>query len=277
MKSQNKERWLSLTKRFALPLVLGIVTIVGVHHYLNRRIQDMDERSRQNMVTRVVVSSALPAGTILGFEHLSVRDIPQAWASADSYETEQAESLEGMLLLQDVIAGQPLTRSILANPKPPALSDQLAPGRRAVTIPVDHVSSLSGRLEAGDLIDLYVTFTHQGQRVTTLLVRAVRVLTTDKPMVDSPYEMREQRVTSVTLDVSAKQAVKLVSANQGGVLTAVLRLDQDQEAATGRHEVNDAGQADHLAGFVGLGPSLSAKQPPSIIYGDVGTALEQLQ
>lgn len=273
--SQNKERWLLLAKRFALPLVLGIVTIVGVHHYLNRRMQALDEQARQEMVTRVVAASALPAGTVLLFDHLSVREIPQAWAVADSFEVTQAETLEGMLLLQDVIAGQPLTRSILANPKPAALSEQLAPGRRAVTIPVDHVSSLSGRLEAGDLIDLYVTFTHEGQRVTTLLVTAVRVLTTDRPLVDSPYELAQQQVTSVTLDVSARQAVKLVSANQGGVLTAVLRLDQDQ--ASHKKSAFDAEQANHLAGFVGLAPSLGAEKPPSIIYGDVGSALEQLQ
>lgn len=273
----SKQRWLQLAKRFCLPLALGIVTILGVHHYLNRRIQAMDEQSKLDMVSRVVVNTKLPAGTILGFEHLSLREIPQAWASADSYESDQAESIEGMVLLQDVLAGQPLTRSILANPKPPALSTQLAPGRRAVTIPVDHVSSLSGRLDTGDLIDLYVTFTHQGQRVTTLLVTAVRVLATDRPLVDTQYEMREQPVTSVTLDVSAKQAVKLVSANQGGVLTAVLRLDQEQERSKGSTTQFDAEQANHLAGFVGLAPSLGAEQPPSIIYGDVGAALEQLQ
>ena len=272
---QNKERWLLAAKRFALPLVLGVVTIVGVHHYLNRRMQAIDEQSRQEMVARVVAANDLAAGTVLVFEHLSVREIPQAWAVADSFEVERAEALQGMLLLQDVIAGQPLTRSILANPKPPALSDQLAPGRRAVTIPVDHVSSLSGRLEAGDHIDLYVTFTHQGQRVTTLLVNSVRVLATDRPLVDNPYEMAQQQVTSVTLDVTAKQAVKLVSANQGGVLTAVLRLDQ-QQASDSRASF-DAEQANHLAGFVGLAPSLGAEQAPSIIYGDIGSALEQLQ
>ena len=273
---QKKDRWMQLGKRLALPMVLGIVTIVGVHQYLTRRIEAIDAQAKQDMVSRVVVSADLPAGTILGFEHLSLRDIPQAWAGADGFEAQQAENLEGMVLLQNVIAGQPLARSILANPKPPALSEQLAPGRRAVTIPVDHVSSLSGRLESNDIIDLYVTFTHQGQRVTTLLVTAVRVLTTDRPLVENPYAMNEQGVTSVTLDVSAKQAVKLVSANQGGVLAAVLRLNQMQDGPSDKVTKGDAEQANHLAGFVGLAPSLGSQQPPSIIYGDVNSALESL-
>lgn len=273
----SKKPWVQVAKRLALPLILGIVTIVGVHQYLTGRIQAIDEQARQDMVTRVVVANALPAGTILSFDHLSLRDIPQAWASTDSFEAEQAESLEGMVLLQEVIAGQPLTRSILTNPKPPALSAQLAPGRRAVTIPVDHISSLSGRLEVGDVIDLYVTFTHQGQRVTTLLITAVRVLATDRPLVDNPYAMADQSVTSVTLDVSAKQAVRLVSANQGGVLTAVLRLDQDGDGLDMKQSPFNGEQANHLAGFVGLAPSLGTQQPPEIIYGDVGSAVEQMQ
>lgn len=272
----SKKPWLQIAKRLALPLILGILTVIGVHQYLTGRIEAIDEQARRDMVTRVVVSSALPTGTILSFDHLSLRDIPQAWASADSFEAEQAERLEGMVLLQDVIAGQPLTRSILTSPKPPALSDQLAPGRRAVTIPVDHVSSLSGRLEVGDVVDLYVTFTHQGQRVTTLLITAVRVLATDRPLVDSPYAVAEQRVTSVTLDVSAKQAVRLVSANQGGVLTAVLRLDPNNDGIDAKQAPFDGEQANHLAGFVGLAPSLGTDQPPEIIYGDMGRAVEQL-
>jgi pilus assembly protein CpaB len=273
--NKSKEQWLILVKRLALPTVVGVATIFGVHHYLSARMQAMDEQAQQGMVSRVVSHSAMVAGTVLSFEDLSVRDMPRAWVSADSIEPEQAEVLEGMVLLQDVVAGQPLTRSIVSSPKPPALSEQLSPGRRAVTIPVDHVSSLSGRLEPGDSIDVYVTFAHEGQRVTTMLVTSVRVLATDRPMITQGVGLRDATVTSVTLDVSAKQAVKLVSANQGGVLSAVLRLDRhkDQALATNR-QADNQDKANHLAGFVGLAPSLGENLAPSIIYGDAG-GLEQ--
>ena len=274
--NQNKERSVQLVKRLVLPVILGVLTVIGVHQYLDQRIQAIDEKAQLSMVARIVAASALPAGTVLRFEHLSLRDVPQAWVATDSFAADQAESLEGLILLQEVLAGQPLTRSVLANPKPPALSEQLAPGRRAVTIPVDQVSSLSGRLEAGDVIDLYVTFTHQGQRVTTLLVTAVRVLATDRPLIDNPYAGTEQSLTTVTLDVSAKQAVKLVSANQGGVLTAVLRMDNHREDLSWGKGNAEAGQANHLAGFVGLAPSLGAEPPPQIIYGDVSAFSEQM-
>ena len=280
--NQKKEQWLQLGKRLALPLVLGVATVLGVHHYLSGRIEAIDAQSQQDMVTRIVAVSALPAGTTLSFDHLSLRDMPKAWASVDSFTAEQVEELEGLVLIQDVMGGQPLTRTILQSPTPPALSQQLGPGRRAMTIPVDHISSLSGRLEAGDLIDLYVTFTHRGERVTTLLVDAVRVLATDRSNRAYEFAGNEQSVTSVTLNVSAKQAVKLVSANQGGALTAVLRMDEGSLTGAGNTTAREdgkaraAGKANHLAGFVGLAPSFGEGLAPNIIYGDAGSGLESM-
>ena len=273
---KKQEKWLPLVKRLALPLLLGLGTVVGVHHYLTGRIEAIDAQSQTDMVTRIVAIESLPAGTVLSFDHLSLRDMPKAWASADSFEAEQVQALEGLVLIEDVISGQPLTRSILQSPTPPALSQQLAPGRRAVTIPVDHVSSLSGRLEAEDLIDLYVTFTHRGQRVTTLLVSAVKVLATDRTGRSYDYAGSEGSVTSVTLDVSANEAVKLVSANQAGTLTAVLRIDETSVAGQAAQARHGSVKANHLAGFVGLAPSFGEAGPPNIIYGDSGAVMEQL-
>ncbi len=261
--------WVML-KKLALPVLLGALTIAGVHHYLTERVQALDEQARQQMTQRIVSQRALPAGTVLRFEDFALREMPQAWASADGFAPQEVDDIEGLVLREDVLAGQPLTRSILAQPKAAALSQQLGRGRRAVTIPVDHVSSLSGRLDAGDVIDVYVTFSHMGQRVTTLLVSAVKVLATDRPFIEHPGLASESGLNSVTLDVSAKQAVKLVSANQGGVLSAVLRLANEAHAQGGSPNTpTPEGQANHLAGFVGLAPSLGQDSRALIIYGDM--------
>lgn len=272
-KARNMGAMITWIKRLALPLVLSVAAVFGVHHYLTSKARALDEQSQQQMVVRVVAAGDLPVGTHLLFDHLSVREMPKAWVGPDTYTPEEADALEGMVLIQPLVAGQPLTRAVVADPKPPALSSQLAPGRRAVSIPVNQISSLSGRLDAGDIVDLYVTFMHQGQRVTTLLVAAVKVLATDRPIAAQAFDMGSNTVTTVTLDVSAKQAVKLVSANQDGVITAVLRLDDDSGSREGRTAVNRSERANHLAGFVGLSPSLGDGQPPDIIYGDAGSSL----
>ena len=269
MSTSAPNRLVLTVKRLALPLALGLVTVFGVHHYLTKRIQDIDEQAHQSMVSKIVAIVPLPAGTMLSIDDLAIREMPRAWVGPDSFDAQDTPMIEGMVLLQDVIAGQLLTRSILTSPKPPALSEKLAPGRRAVTIPVDHVSSLSGRLDVGDVIDVYVTFPHEGQRVTTLLVSAVKVLSTDRPLIANALDSPDQAVSSVTLDVSAKQAAKLVSANQGGVLSAVLRLDHERNASVRHSDLpEEKHNPDHLPGFVGLAPSLGADPMPQIIYGD---------
>jgi pilus assembly protein CpaB len=258
---------LDTIKRFALPIGLAILTVIGVHQYLDQKAQALDEQTRQQMVTRIVAATDLPIGKQLSFDDLSLRQMPQAWVGPETFDAEQADALEHMVVIEPLIAGQPITRQAIAPPKPPALSEKLAPGRRAVTIPVNQVSSLSGRLETDDVIDIYVTFNHQGQRVTTLLVNAVRVLTTDRPLLPQGFDRSEAGVTTVTLDVSAPEAVKLVSAHQDGVLTAVLRLDAEPQQST---VVAPSKAANHLAGFVGLAPSLGEGQAPTILYGDTG-------
>ena len=260
--------WVTKAKLFILPLVLGIVTVWAMDQYLTNRSVALDENARAQMVTRIVAGQSLRAGQVLGFEDLSVHDLPHQWIGPDSFTPEQVHLLEGKVLLKDLQAGEPITRLSVTDPIPPALAEQLLPGRRAITMPVDYVNSLSGRLTPGDRIDLFVTFAHQGQRITTLLVSAVRVIATDEPMVLQTQDglmTKERSVTAVTLDVSPKDAVKLVSAKLGGVLTAVLRVDSGSLASK-----EDTLPADHLAGFVGLAPSHGASPKPMILYGDLG-------
>ena len=257
-----------IAKRFALPLSLALITIFGVHEYLQNKSQALDQKTKQSMVPRVVASVDLPKGTHLSFDHLSVRELPRAWVGPDSYDPEQAAILDGMLLTRRLSAGQPIVESAITSPQPPALSKQLEPGRRAITIPVNYVSSVSGRLEAGDLIDVYVTFMHAGQRVTTLLVSSVKILMTDKSLGDNGFESSQATVSAVTLDVSASQAAKLIAANQDGVLTAVLRLNDETSDSSRSRQNGPFGHANHLAGFVGLSPSYGEATSPLIIYGD---------
>uniref|UniRef100_UPI0040486479 Flp pilus assembly protein CpaB n=1 Tax=Orrella sp. TaxID=1921583 RepID=UPI0040486479 len=258
--------WLAKVKFLLLPLVLGLATVMAVDYYLTQRSIDLDQNARAQLIARVVASRELKAGQHLQYDDLSIHELPRQWVGPDSFAPDQADSIIGKILLKDLRLGEPISRLTLSDPQLPALTEQLAPGRRAITMPVDYVNSLSGRLAPGDRIDLFVTFAHEGQRITTLLVSAVRVLATDEPLVlDSAdgFGLKERSLTSVTLDVSPKEALKLVSAKLGGVLTAVLRVDDGSSTLSA-----DTLSADHLAGFVGLSPSHGEGSKPTIFYGD---------
>jgi len=257
---------LAKVKFLLLPLALGIATVVAVDYYLTQRSVALDQNARAQLIARVVATRELKAGQHLQYEDLSTHELPRQWVGPDSFAPDQAESIVGKVLLKDLSSGEPISRLSLTEPQLPALTEQLAPGRRAITMPVDYVNSLSGRLAPGDRIDLFVTFAHEGQRITTLLVSAVRVLATDEPLAlqsADGFGLKERSVTSVTLDVSPKEALKLVSAKLGGVLTAVLRVDDGSSIGS-----SDRLSADHLAGFVGLSPSHGEGDKPTIFYGD---------
>jgi len=265
--------WLAKVKFLLLPLGLGIATVVAVDYYLTQRSVALDQNARAQLIARVVATRELKAGQHLQYEDLSIHELPRQWVGPDSFSPDQAESIVGKILLKDLRPGEPISRLVLIEPALPALTEQLSPGRRAITMPVDYVNSLSGRLAPGDRIDLFVTFAHEGQRITTLLVSGVRVLATDEPLAlqsADGFGLKERSVTSVTLDVSPKEALKLVSAKLGGILTAVLRVDDGNSMGSA-----DTLSADHLAGFVGLSPSHGEGAKPTIFYGDsFGEALQ---
>jgi pilus assembly protein CpaB len=259
-----ERRWLDWAKKLLLPIALGVVTVVGVDYYLTAKSEALDQVARTQLKQQLVARMDLQAGMLLEIDHVAIRDVPLQWVGPDGFSADDVDHVIGKRLLRSVVGGEPLSRSALSDPEPLALKHQISPGRRAVTIPVDHVSSLSGRLAPGDVVDLFVTFLHEGRRITTLLMASVPVLSTDRPVLAEqlPMENPSSRLmTAVTLEVTPSQALKLIAANLDGVITAVLRIDASLGDAT-------SSAADHLAGFVGVEPSYGTARAPQIIYGD---------
>jgi pilus assembly protein CpaB len=144
------------------------------------------------------------------------------------------------------------------------LSARLPAGKRAITIPVDQINSLSGLLSPSDLIDLYVSFEHQGKRVTAPLLSGIEVLATGRALsaVDQSNTTRKDPFATLTLATSPEDAVKLVAARQTGTITAV--LSQATDAFT-LAKLNSS-PAGHLASLLGLEAPHVVAIP--ILYGD---------
>lgn len=257
---------------FLIPLAMAILAAWGVDQYLVSQKQAIEAGSKVPEVVRVVAAQNLSQGTVIEIGHLATRSIPKDWAGTDTYAIGQAFELEGLILQKNIVSGQPFSSGLVSQPMAVALTSRLKPGRRALTIPVDHINAISGLLKPGDSIDLFVTFEHEGKRMTSLLVSAVQVLATDQKLSESTTyndenDKNDKSFSSVTLDVSPHEAVKLVSARQDGVLTAVLRVDQAIENELGIQGANVP--TGHLAGFAGVDATFGQPKPASVIYGDL--------
>jgi pilus assembly protein CpaB len=246
-------------------IAAGACAAWSARQYLQQKEHLLEARSRAPMVERVVAAYDLPTGTRLGPEHLAIRSFPSAAVASDSIPPERFTELSGNFLAGPLRAGDAVLAVHARAPQQNSpFSTQLAAGRRAITIPVDAINSVSGLLHPGDLIDLYVSFEYQRRRITAPLLQGVLVLATGAiTQIDAGAEHgRSQGYTTVTLDAAPEDAVKLVAARQSGMITALLRNPQDS-ASTQKAVRGD------LASLLGVSvnPPASKKKTP-VIYGN---------
>ncbi|WP_269498572.1 Flp pilus assembly protein CpaB [Castellaniella sp. S9] len=242
-----------------LALSAGLLAAWALDAHVRERVAGIEARARVPMAERVVAAHDLPAGTRLRAEHLALRRMPLEWLSSDSVPAARHAGLLDTVLTAPLKAGDPV---LLAHTQAagPAFSSQLALGRRAITLPVDQINSLSGLLQPGDLIDLYVSFEYQRRRMTAPLLQGVLVLATGRATrFDGGAE---GTYSTVTLDAAPEDVVKLVAARQGGSITAILRHPDDPLAD--RRAVRG-----DLAALLGVA---SAPPPPrrkgaTVVYG----------
>lgn len=215
-----------------LAVLAGLAAAWAARQHINQRVLLLEEQARVPTVERIVAAYDLPAGTQLGPEHLALRPFPAAMVSSDSLPPARFSELTGTVLRVPLRGGDPVLEVHATNQVQTAFSSHLSTGRRAITMPVDAINSVSGLLQPGDLIDLYVSFEYQRRHITAPLLQGVLVLATDADtqFVQQPDHARKRAYATVTLDASPEDAVKLVAARQGGTITAVLRPPQDNAA-----------------------------------------------
>jgi len=246
-----------------LACICGGAAIWAAQGYLQRQTQEIEAMHRVPTVERIVAGHDLPAGTQLQAALLALRAFPADVVPSDSMAASQAASLLGMVLRAPLRAGDMI---VSAHTQPATttggFSSRLAQGRRAITLPVDVVNAVSGLLQPGDLIDLYVSFDHQRRRVTAPLLQGVLVLATGSSTEASEASAAMPGYATITLDVAPEDAVKLVAARQAGTLTAMLRSPYDDQLS------RKAARGD-LAQLLGLSTDAPAPaRRPVVLYGN---------
>lgn len=257
------------TIMLTVAVMAGVLASWTARQHIKGRVELLESRARVHEVERVVAAMDLPAGTLIDASHLASRRFPASVVSSDSLSPARYTELEGLLLRSSLTAGDMLLPVHVEHQPSGAFSTTLISGRRAITMPVDVINSVSGLLQPGDLIDLYVSFEYQRRRMTAPLLQGVLVLATgmttqasaalgtgDRPGFDSGY-------STVTLDVAPEDAVKLVAARQGGTITAILRNPGDLVSSS------KASRGD-LATLLGVnveGPPPRVRQVP-VLYGN---------
>lgn len=249
---------------FGFAVGAGLLATFSASKYMKEKISQIEANHRQVMVPRIVAAHDLSVGTSIDSAVLAVREIPETWISSDSLSPDEFERIEGKVITSPLMAGDPVLWAHTSTISRRPFSEKVGLGRRAVTMPVDTINSVSGLIVPGDLIDLYVSFKYKNRDITAPLLQGVLVLATDKES-KLTNDGTEREFSTVTLDTSPEEAAKLVAARQDGVITAFLRNPDDKEAS-------QKGVKGDLASILGIatnGPIVRKKA--SVIYGDQGT------
>lgn len=221
-----RKHWIVL----AVALALGGLAAYAASNYLTERMAEIDARAAAvNTVSVIVAKASLPAGASITAETVAVREIPRTWAHSGAITPDQYSRAESLALAYPAAAGEPILWAQLEGRRVPTFSARLQPGQRAVTVPVDEISSLSGMVEPGDHIDIVVSARNETRAFTFTLLQNVPVLATGSH-ADPDARSAEGAVrgyTTITLDTSPEDAKRVIAAREIGRVTALLRAPGD--------------------------------------------------
>jgi pilus assembly protein CpaB len=183
----------------------------------------------------LVAKRALPAGTIITADALGFQPWPKELVK-DAYFIDgeaNMEELLGTVVRYPVTAGEPVTQGSLVSPGDRGfLAAALAPGMRAVTVPVSAMTGVGGFVFPGDRVDLVLSQEiddpNDGPSLKTAetILRNLRVLATDQTTETTTDENGKTVVTAfrtVTLEVTPKMAEKVAVGQVVGTLSLALR------------------------------------------------------
>ena len=213
-------------------LATGLAAFLLARQYLQDRVLTLEQQVKDRLQTRpvLVASQSLASGQVLTARDLAIRQMPHSYLRSDNLDPGAAERVLGRPLVHALAKGDALTDNDLLSAESQALAGQLPTGMRALTLSVDEVSSQSGLLRAGDLVDLYYTRSSGDSKAhSQLLLQSVPVLATGKRTLKTPQHPSEVpgEFGTMTLQLSPDDAARVLLAQRTGTVTAVLRGAQD--------------------------------------------------
>ncbi|MCW3797155.1 Flp pilus assembly protein CpaB [Sphingomonas sp. BN140010] len=192
----------------------------------------------------LVAKKAMAVGTIVDAESFTFQPWPAELVQNAYYQEGQPDStmakLIGTVVRNPITAGQPLTRGNLVGPQDRGfLAAALAPGMRAVTLPLDgRTGGVAGFVFPGDRVDLVLTQTVAGGgdgpplKVSETIMRNLRILAIDQKVSANGDDGKPQimKPDTVTVEATPRLAEKIAVAQSLGTISLSLRSIADNTA-----------------------------------------------
>jgi pilus assembly protein CpaB len=254
-----KKTWVIL----GVALAVGLLAALAASSYLSNQMAAIEARARGTTVAVIVAKRDIAKGSKLSADNVAVRAVPQDFAHSAAIAPDQFERIEGQMMAYPVKGGEMIMWGLMEGKKVPTFSSRVEAGRRAMTVPVDEINSISGMLEPGDMIDLMVTLDQKGKKLTFPLLQGAQIMATGQRSIDDPKSGERRQYSTVTLDTTPEQAHYVIVAREAGKITALLRNPNDKQM------VPNAGDLAAMLGLKGgsAGITLADDRQIPVLYG----------
>ena len=227
MKSKDKSTLFIL----AGAVVAGLAGWFLTQSYIKSEVSDRNRAFDQERqaIQVVVAAHDMNVGDVIDLNNAQIRNIPKTYVPADAVKPKDfSVLLEGRQVKHALKTGEPILTIHASNLKMEGISSLLAPGERAITIPVDKEDTISGFLKPGDVIDIFVTVKDGALQRTAPLLQKIKVLATGIDIDDGIEEKKQKDYREITLAVSPIQAEKIIHSEAVGDLAVILRKHEDK-------------------------------------------------
>lgn len=214
-----------MAKRRGLILIfLSLIMAVGAAWVANTWVKAQlisKATAEPNKMLVVAAAMAIPFTTKVETRHLKMIEIPEGVLPAGAYTS--FEEVEGQVATTSISRGEILNAARFANhTRGSTLAALVSEDMRAITVRVNDVVGVAGFLLPGNTVDVLAARKGRNQRATieTILTN-IKVLAVDQTAATDANE--PVIVRAVTLEMSPKEAEKIVKARTEGSIQLTLR------------------------------------------------------
>ncbi|MGF7185897.1 pilus assembly protein CpaB [Desulfitispora alkaliphila] len=216
-------------KVILLALIFGIIAAMGMYWYIDYIEKKLDQTEYGQVI---VPREEVPINTQVDRSMFKFVDLPVAYIHPNAITN--PEEIDGAITKSMLMAEEQLLAGKLVQKEQyeDGLAYQIKSGYRAVTIPINLVSGLSGLVKPGDSVDIVVTVDAEkadgnSETVTTYVLQDILVLAVDNIIARNASESGSLDRNTITLEVSSSNAPQLVLASERGSLRLLLRSPVD--------------------------------------------------
>ncbi|HAS64437.1 MAG TPA: Flp pilus assembly protein CpaB [Vibrio sp.] len=204
-----------------LSVVFGLGAVYVAKRWMDTQSQPTVELEQVERHPVLIAANELEPGTILEEKHFTTKQMEVDWI--DEKTLKKPQEAIGKIVANTIYAGELINPNRLTLKGEGATLAALIPeNKRAVTIRVNDVVGVAGFLLPGNKVDVLNTVSSRGGYANTKTVlKNIKVLAVDQTAKTN--DNKPVIVRAVTLEVTPKEAEKLLTENSKGDIQLALR------------------------------------------------------